>query len=151
MRNPPNDKSRSLSSCSYNPHLSSTRLSSLRTSLHKEDSYTVGSLENSSPAIESRLSHLFTPLLMTPSLLTPSMKTPPEQALPRRRKPLPPMKEMRLRWSKSNERFLPTCDVADIPRYEHENGLKKGTESDDETPYQLDPEHKNRQFAPEHS
>ena len=105
--------------------------------MQKEDSYTVGSIENSSPAIESRLSHLFTPLLMTPSLLTPSMQTPPEQAIVRgrRKKPLPPMKEMRLRWSKSNERFLPTIDVADIPRYEHENGLDKADESGEDTPY----------------
>lgn len=73
---------------------------------------------------------------MTPSLLTPSMQTPPEHAaLTRRRKPLPPMKEMRRRWSKSNERFLPTVDVADIPRYENENGLIKGEEKDDEEPY----------------
>lgn len=90
---------------------------------------------------------------MTPSLLTPSMQTPPEHAMApqRRRKPLPPMKEMRLRWSKSNERFLPSVDVADIPRYEHENGLIKDEELGEEQPYQLGPEHKNRQFAPEYS
>ena len=73
-------------------------------------------------------------LLMTPSLLTPSINTPAEQALPRR-KPLPPMKEMRLRWSKSNQRFLPACDQADIPRYENTNGIRIGLESEDDTPY----------------
>ena len=103
--------------------------------MQKEDQYTVGSIENSSPALESRLSHLFTPLLMTPSLLTPSMQTPPETALPRRRKPLPPSKEMRRRWSKSNERYLPNCDVADIPRYQHEVGLIKGEVNEEEQPY----------------
>ena len=54
---------------------------------------------------------------MTPSILTPSMQTPPEPTVYRRRKPLPPSKEMRRRWSKSNERYLPSIDVADIPRY----------------------------------
>ena len=61
------------------------------------------------------------------------------------------MKEMRLRWSKSNERYLPAVDVADIPRYENENGLIKDEELGEEQPYQLGPEHKNRQFAPEYS
>ena len=142
------DKSRSLSSCSqYNPQLSTTRLSSLRTSMHREDStnsYTVVSLENSSPAIESRVSHLFTPILMTPSILTPSKQTPPEMAVRRRRKPLPPSKEMRRRWSKSNERYLPNIDVADIPRYENENAIIKSEEVDEEEPYQLQTECKNR-------
>ena len=149
------DKSRSLSSCSqYNPQLSTTRLSSLRTSMHREDStnsYTVVSLENSSPAIESRVSHLFTPILMTPSILTPSKQTPPEMAVRRKRKPLPPSKEMRRRWSKSNERYLPSIDVADIPRYENENAIIKSEDVDEEEPYQLQTECKNRQFAPEYS
>lgn len=107
----------------------------MRTSMQREDSY---SLENSSPALESRVSHLFTPMLMTPSLLTPQMSTPPELALTRGRhksKPLPPMKEMRRRWSNSNERYLPQVDIADIPKYEHEGGLIKGNESEDDTPY----------------
>ena len=132
------DKSRSLSSCSqYIPQLSSTRLSSMRTSIQQEDSYSVVSIENPSPAIGSRISHLFTPLLMTPSLLTPSMQTPPELAIHRGRlrKPLPPMKEMRRRWSNSNEKYLPQVDVQDIPRYENEGGLHDAEEHVDETPY----------------
>jgi len=81
------------------------------------------------------------------------MQTPPELALSRGRqpKPLPPMKEMRRRWSNSNEKYLPQVDIQDIPRYENEGGLKNAEEHEDETPYQLGPEHKNRQFAPEYS
>ena len=42
------------------------------------------------------------------------------------------MKKMRMRWSESNERYLPAVDVADIPRYEHENGLIDADDNDDE-------------------
>ena len=73
---------RSLSSCSQpNYILNKTRLSSVRSSVqNKNDSVTKESNENnSSPAAyESRISHLFTPLLMTPNLLTPSTETPTE-------------------------------------------------------------------------
>ena len=74
---------------------------------------------------------------MTPSLLTPQMQTPPELAVlrGRRKKPLPPMKEMRRRWSNSNDKYLPQVDVSDIPRYENEGGLIRGDVNEDETPY----------------
>jgi len=45
------------------------------------------------------------------------------------------MKEMRRRWSNSNEKYLPQVDIQDIPRYEHESGLIKAAEHEDETPY----------------
>ena len=61
------------------------------------------------------------------------------------------MKEMRRRWSNSNEKYMPRVDISDIPRYEYENGLNLSQENEDDTPYQLGPEHKNRQFAPEYS
>jgi len=61
------------------------------------------------------------------------------------------MQEMRRRWSESNERFLPTIDRVDIPRYENQNVLVKGLEQGEEQPYQLGAERKNRQFAPEYS
>ena len=63
------------------------------------------------------------------------MQTPPEPTVYRRRKPLPPSKEMRRRWSKSNERYLPSIDVADIPRYQHENAIIISEDVDDEHPY----------------
>ena len=89
---------------------------------------TKGSLENMSPAIESRISHVFTPLLMTPSLLTPSVET----SYNRGRQLMTPMQEMRRRWSNSNEKYLPMVDMADIPRYEYENGLVKSEDADEE-------------------
>lgn len=98
----------------------------------KDDSVTKGSNGNSSPVLESRISHLFTPLLMTPSLLTPSLETPTEALRRGRQKNLPPMQEMRRRWSNSNEKYLPSVDVADIPRYEFENGLVKSEDPEEE-------------------
>ena len=42
------------------------------------------------------------------------------------------MQEMRRRWSNSNEKYLPMVDMADIPRYEYENGLVKSEDADEE-------------------